>query len=91
MPRRSTARIHVNQHVIRANAKNGTRLPVLTVKRGRHNVYAMAAEVQGPCRIVYSPDAPLPCGARVWVETEAEVVLHGAATVPPVACPTGQP
>jgi hypothetical protein len=31
--------IHVNQHVIRANAKNGTNDPVLTVKTYKSNVY----------------------------------------------------
>jgi hypothetical protein len=28
----------------------------------------------GPCTIKYSPDKPLSCGAKVWIETEAEVV-----------------
>jgi hypothetical protein len=30
-------------------------------------------EIKGPSKLVYSPDKPLSCGARVWVETEAEV------------------
>jgi len=29
----------------------------------------------GPSRVVYSPDKPLSCGAKVWVETEAEVKI----------------
>ncbi len=74
--------VHVNQHVIRRNAKTGDRQPVLTVKRGRTNTYAMAVEVLGPCRVVYSPDCPLACGARVWIETDAEVVLEGAGPPP---------
>ena len=24
-------------------------------------------------KIIYSPDKPLPCGAKVWIETELEV------------------
>ena len=32
------------------------------------------AIIDGPCRVVYSPDKPLSCGARVWIETDAEVV-----------------
>ena len=67
--------IHVNQHIIRANLKTGERNPVLTVKAGRSNTYGQAVEVAGPCRVVYSPDAPLSCGARVWIETESEVVV----------------
>jgi hypothetical protein len=70
-------RIHVNQHVIRRNAKAGTAEPVLTVKRGRTNTYATAVEILGPSRVVYSPCKPLACGARVWVETTAPVSLDG--------------
>ena len=29
--------------------------------------------VRGPCKIVYSPDKPLSCGAKVWIETEYDV------------------
>jgi hypothetical protein len=67
--------VHVNQHRIRANQKTGARTPVLTVKRGKANTYAHAVLIDGPCRVVYSPDKPLSCGARVWIETEAGVTL----------------
>jgi len=65
--------IHVNQHVVRANAKNGTNDPVLTVKTYKENRYAHAVEIRGPSTVVYSPDKPLSCGAKVWIETQAEV------------------
>ena len=68
-------RIHVNQHVIKRNAKTGETEPVLTVKQGRKNTYAHEVEILGPSRVVYSPEKPLSCGARVWVETESEVVF----------------
>jgi len=74
--------IHVNQHIVRKNGKTGSRDPVLTVKQGRKNTYATAAEVLGPCRVVYAPDSPLSCGAKVWIETDAEVRLEGAAPPP---------
>ena len=61
-------RIHVNQHVIRANAKTGDRNPVFTVKQGKHNTYAQEVEIKGRRRLVYSPDKPLSCGAKVWIE-----------------------
>jgi len=67
--------IHVNQHVIRRNAKNGTAEPVFTVKQGRKNTYAHSVDIQGPSKLVYSPDKPLSCGAKVWIETTAPVVL----------------
>ena len=65
--------VHVNQHHVRSNATKGTDLPVLTVKTYRSNRYAYEVEVKGPSKLVYSPDKPLSCGARVWLETEAEV------------------
>ena len=65
-------RIHVNQHNVRANAR-GADLPVLTVKTYRSNTYANEVVINGPSRVVYSPDKPLSCGARVWIETEADV------------------
>jgi len=65
--------IHVNQHVIRSNHKTGSREPVITVKQGKKNTYAHEVEILGPSRVVYSPDKPLSCGARVWIETTSEV------------------
>lgn len=66
--------IHVNQHKIKSNAKNNTKEPVLTVKTYKSNTYAHEVGILGPCKVVYSPDKPLPCGARVWIETESEVI-----------------
>jgi hypothetical protein len=65
-------RIHVNQHNIKANAK-GADLPVLTVKTYKSNTTCNEVAIHGPSRVVYSPDHPLSCGAKVWIETEAEV------------------
>lgn len=65
--------IHVNQHIIKSNRKDGVQEPVLTVKTYKSNTYAQAVEILGPSKIVYSPDKPLSCGAHVWIETEAEV------------------
>jgi len=67
--------IHVNQHVVKANAKNGTNDPVLTVKSYKDNKYAHEVEIKGESKVVYSADKPLSCGARVWIETQAEVVI----------------
>lgn len=67
--------IHVNQHVIKANSKNGTNDPVLTVKTYKSNTYAHEVEIKGPSEVVYSPDKPLSCGAKVWIETESDVII----------------
>jgi hypothetical protein len=82
MPRRARTRIHVNQHVIKANDRHGTRDPVLTVKSGRSNVYAHTAIIRDDAgrevaRVVYRPDRPLDCGARCWVETNLQVEPDG--------------
>ncbi len=66
-------RIHVNQHVIRRNKKEGESEPPLTVKTYKGNTRCHEVEITGPSKVVYSPDKPLSCGARVWIETEGEV------------------
>ena len=68
-------RIHINQHKIRSNKKNNTNEPVITVKTSKSNDYAHQVEVLGPSKVIYRPDKPLSCGAKVWIETTAEVVL----------------
>lgn len=67
--------IHVNQHVIKHNFKQGTNDPVLTVKTYKSNTYAHEVAIKGESKVVYSPDKPLSCGARVWIETEAQVEI----------------
>ena len=43
------------------------------MKTYKSNDYAHSVDISGPCRVVYSPDKPLSCGAKVWIETESEV------------------
>jgi hypothetical protein len=62
-------------HIIRKNNKTGERNPVLTVKTSKSNQYAHEVEIDGPSKVIYSPDKPLSCGARVWIETDSEVKL----------------
>ena len=69
------ARIHVNQHVIKANAKNGENNPIFTIKQGGKNTYAHNVKVKGEMELVYSPDKPLSCGAKVWIETRGDITL----------------
>jgi hypothetical protein len=69
-------RIHINQHRIRANKKHNTNEPVITVKTYKSNEYGHDVQILGESRVVYSPNKPLPCGAKVWIETEAPVVIN---------------
>tara|TARA_B100000131_G_scaffold221323_1_gene212835 strand:- start:24666 stop:24914 length:249 start_codon:yes stop_codon:yes gene_type:complete len=70
--------IHVNQHVIKSNRKNGVSEPVLTVKTYKQNVYGHEAILYDSndnevARVVYRPEKPLSCGAQVWIETHNPV------------------
>lgn len=69
--------IHVNQHIIRSNKKNGTNEPVLTVKEGRSNTYGHQVEIHGASTVIYGGNekAILPCGARVVIKTEADITI----------------
>ena len=70
--------IHVNQHIIKRNIKSGERKPVLTCKTYKTNDYAHEALIYGQdgklaAKVIYSPDKPLSCGAKVWIETQNKV------------------
>ncbi len=69
--------IHINQHKIRANKKNNTLEPVITIKEGRTNTYCSEVEILGSSRVVYGGNEKtlLPCGARVVIETESEIKI----------------
>lgn len=71
------SRIHVNQHNIKynANPNHEDKKPVLSVKTYKGNITCNEVEILGESRVVYSPDKPLSCGAKVWIETEAEVII----------------
>lgn len=71
--------IHVNQHKIRKNTKQGTDEPVLTCKTYKENLYAHEAVLRTKdgvevARVIYSPHKPLSCGARVWIEVDTDTV-----------------
>ena len=67
--------IHVNKHTITRNRKTGNSEPCLTVKTYKSNDYAYEVEIDGPSKVIYSPDRPLSCGAHVWIETHSKVNL----------------
>lgn len=72
--------IHVNQHNIKANAK-GNNLPVITCKTYKSNEYGNEVTIYGQdgliaAKIIYSPDKPLSCGAKVWIETNNKVLIN---------------
>lgn len=67
--------IHVNVNVIRHNKKHKNTLPACRVQEGNRTRYCMEVAIHGPSRMIYRPNEPLPCGAKLWIETEAELTL----------------
>ena len=60
--------------VKRKNNKEGTNDPVITVKTYKFNNYGSEVEILGPSKVIYSPNKPLSCGAKVWIETDSDCV-----------------
>lgn len=73
-------KIHINQHHIRSNSKHNTDLPVMTVKTYKENIKGNSVTINGASTVIYSPDKPLSCGAKVWIETDAEVRVYNMET-----------
>lgn len=73
--------IHVNRQFIAQNAKDGKNRPVYTMKEGRNGKprYARSIKILGPSLLVADTEQ-LKCGARAWIETEAEVILEDEMT-----------
>lgn len=66
--------IHVNRQFIAMNAKDNLNRPVYTIKHKGKTTYAREVQINGPSRLVYN-GSQLSCGARAWIETDAELTL----------------
>lgn len=69
-------RIHVNQHIIKANRKNGKKDAVLTIKTTSDNIKANHIMIGDNVRLCYAPESPLACGATIWIETTEEINIQ---------------
>jgi hypothetical protein len=65
-------RIHVHRPTLARNLKLGTDDPAVSVMTYRGTTHHHEVEILGPSKMIQS-ETPLSCGARVWVETQAEV------------------
>lgn len=63
-------RVHVDQRRVRAHHPN----PITVQARGGPYKGA-SVRILGESETIYRPEKPLSCGARLWVETKAEVVI----------------
>lgn len=66
-PQKTT--VNINSNIIKQNIKRSKeeRQPAIAV-RGKEKHYVHELEIPVPCKIIYNPDKPLSCGARVWIE-----------------------
>jgi len=69
-------RIHIDQHRIKANLRDGTDLPVVTVQARGGPYKGHEVSIDGPSQVIYRGDDPLSCGARVWIESKAPVTIQ---------------
>ncbi len=65
--------IHVNKPQIDRNRKHKTEEPVITIRQGDRSSRCHLVEIQGKCRVIYQPNNPLPCGAKVWIEVSPDI------------------
>ena len=76
-------RIHINQHNIRHNAKATVDpltgyfdlKPDATDKTSANNHKTSHVQIGDNTTLIYSPDKPLACGAKVWIETTEKVIV----------------
>ena len=70
--------IHINQHKIRGNIHKSDKHKekVISVKNYKSNIYCDEVKILGESTVIYSPEKPLSCGARVWIETEDKVEIQ---------------
>jgi hypothetical protein len=66
------ARIHVNQHIVKRNKRQGTNDPPITVKTYKSNLRCQSVRINGPAKLtgVHDGQRPLGCGATIWIEAE---------------------
>lgn len=67
--------IHVNQHIIKSNRNLKRKKAPLTAKFYKENKKGKSILIDGPVKIIYSPDKPLKCGATCWIETDSKSIL----------------
>ena len=69
--------IHINRNIIQQNAKHNREEPGVRVEENGGVKYCMEVVIDGPSKMIYRPDKPRPCGAKLWIETDSDVELIG--------------
>ena len=50
--------------------------PPLSCKTSTENIRGYEIKINDHTTVVYRPDQPLPCGAKVWIETTEDVTIE---------------
>ena len=66
--------IHVNRQVLQQNKKYNENNPAVSIRTYKGVTRCYKALIEGPSHVIHNEDHPLPCGARVWIETQSNVV-----------------
>ena len=72
-PQQALSIIHIWKQKLDRDRKENTNSPVIAVRQGSRTKYCHSAVINGPSRIIYQPESPLSCGARLWIEVAANV------------------
>lgn len=75
MPEGTLKRLHVNQHIVKSNIKHQADAPTCTVQWRGKSYVGRDILVKGPSTLIQRMHKPLSCGARIWIETRAEVEI----------------
>lgn len=67
--------VHVCQATIARNRKTGSNDAPLIVRTYKGTRRAHTLRITGTVELKHSPHKPLPCGARVWIETQDTVEI----------------
>lgn len=68
--------IHINRNILQQNEKHDTSKPICRVEVKGKTWYGSKVDILGPSTMIYSPNKPRSCGAKLWIETHSEVVIH---------------
>lgn len=76
--------IHINKNIIQQNEKrirNGEKpFPPCRVEVDGKVIYGTEIRLDGASTMVYRPDKPRPCGAKLWIETCNSVTVCNPIT-----------
>jgi len=83
LPAGRIKRLHINSHTVKRCVREKVDEPCVIVKLSDARYYGRSVEIKGESHLIQSLDKPMPgCGARIWIETTAEVVIRQATVAP---------